>query len=149
LLKALGRLGEALAIRREQARAEPRSVVAHHNLASLLGDLGRNVEAVEAARRAIANGGQAPETWLVLARALSAASRHDEAAEAFGCALARRPASLAAVRGRSQPIGTRGADRGETTALDLTALEAARCYAGPLQCLAVALKYAGVEPPEA
>lgn len=149
LLKALGRLGEALAIRREQARAEPRSVVAHHNLASLLGDLGRNVEAVEAARRAIANGGQAPETWLVLARALSAASRHDEAAEAFRCALARRPAYVDAVRELSQLIWMRGGDREATIAPVLAALEAAPADPGLLECLAVVLKYTGVEPREA
>src|SRR5690606_10934372 len=98
LLKALGRLDEALVIRRAQARAEPGGVASQHNLASLLGDLGRNVEAVEAARRALGNGGQAPETWLVLARALAAQFQHAEAMQAFEQALRRRPAYVEAAR---------------------------------------------------
>jgi predicted Zn-dependent protease len=87
LLKALDRKEEALVIRRAQAAAMPGSVVAQHNLASSLGDTGRNLEAVEAARRAFANGGDAPETWLVLARALSGCGRHDEADDAYRQAL--------------------------------------------------------------
>ena len=46
--------------------------------------------AVEAARRAFANGGDAPETWLVLARALSGCGRHDEADDAYRMGLVNR-----------------------------------------------------------
>jgi predicted Zn-dependent protease len=53
LLKALDRKEEALVIRRAQAAAMPGSVVAQHNLASSLGDTGRNVEAVEAGLQAV------------------------------------------------------------------------------------------------
>lgn len=149
LLKALGRFEEALAIRREQAAAEPSSVVAQHNLASLLGDLGRNAEAAEAAGRAIANGGRAPETWLVMARALTASSRHDEAVQAFRTALAARPAYVEAVRELAQLIWMRGGDRQATHEPVLAALASAPDDPALLECLAIVLKYTGVAPMEA
>ncbi len=149
LLKALDRKEEALAIRREQAALAPRSVVAQHNLASLLGDTGRNAEAVEAARRAMGNGGDAPETWLVLARALSACSRHDEAVDAYGQAIKRRPAYTDAVRELAQLIWMRGGTREAAAAPVLKALKSAPGDAELLTCLAVVLVYGGADPREA
>lgn len=149
LLKALGRLDEALVIRRQQAAADPSSVVAQHNLASLLGDLGRNVEAVEAARTAISNGGQAPETWLVMARALAATSRHDEAVQAFRKALTARPAYVEAARELAQLIWMHGGDRQATREPVLAALASAPNDPALLECLAIVLKYTGVVPVEA
>lgn len=149
LLKALDRKEEALTIRREQAALAPRSVVVQHNLASLLGDTGRNAEAVEAARRAMGNGGDAPETWLVLARALSACSRHDEAVDAYGQAIKRRPAYSDAVRELAQLIWMRGGTREAATAPVLKALKDAPGDAELLTCLAVVLLYGGADPREA
>jgi len=149
LLKALDRKEEALVIRRAQAAAMPGSVVAQHNLASSLGDTGRNVEAVEAARRAFANGGDAPETWLVLARALSACARHDEAEDAYRQALKRRPVYGDAVRELAQLIWMRGGGREAATAPVLDALKLPPNDAELLTCLAVVLIYGGADPREA
>lgn len=149
LLKALERFEEALAIRRAQAEARPESVFAQHNLAALLGDMGRNVEAVEAARRAFANGGDAPETWLVLARALSGCARLDAAEDAYRQAVRRRPAYGEAVRELAQLIWMRGGDLAAAKAPVLEALKTAPGDADLLTCLAVVLMYGGADPQEA
>lgn len=111
LLKANGWLEEAVALRRAGVAARPDSAVAEHNLASLLGDIGRAAEAEAAARRAFAKGGDAPETWLVLARVLLAQDQHDEAEAAYRETIRRRPAYAEAVRELSQLIWMRTADR--------------------------------------
>ncbi|MCU7236354.1 tetratricopeptide repeat protein, partial [Escherichia coli] len=100
----------ALIERLAAVAARPASAVAEHNLAALLGDLGRSAEAEAAARRAFAKGGDAPETWLVLSRALVAQNRHDDAETAYREALARRPGYIDAVRDLSQLIWMRTAD---------------------------------------
>jgi hypothetical protein len=64
-------------------RANPNDRVAWHNLAAAEGDLGRMAESEAAARRALALGISAPETRLVLARALQSLCRLDEAERAF------------------------------------------------------------------
>ena len=61
----------------------PYSAVAEHNLAGVLGDAGRASEAETHLRRAFAKGLNAPESWLVLARALLAQGKLEEAHEAF------------------------------------------------------------------
>jgi len=115
-LRRLGRDAEALTLRRRLVELQPTSAVAEHNLAALLGDL-HKVEAAEvAARRALAKGGQAPETWLVLARALSAQMRFDEAEVAFRNALARRPNYDDALQDLCQLIWMRTGDREATLA---------------------------------
>jgi len=149
LLKALERLEEALAIRRAQVEAAPGSVAARHNLAALLGDLGRNVEAVEVAHQAFANGGDAPETWLVLARALSGCARLDEAQGAYRKAVERRPAYGEAVRELAQLIWMRGGDLEAAKAPVLKALATAPGDGDLLTCLAVVLMYGGGDPLEA
>ncbi len=70
------RLRDALAM-------QPNDRVSWHNLAAAEGDLGRAAEAEAAARRAIALGIIAPETRLVLARALQSLRRLDEAESLF------------------------------------------------------------------
>lgn len=90
-LKAAGRAQEALAVNREAVRRYPASGASWHNLAATLGDLGHGAEAAEAARRAISLGIAAPETRLVLARALQSEQRYDEAEAAFAEALRLRP----------------------------------------------------------
>lgn len=149
LLKALERFEEALVIRRAQVEAAPNSVAARHNLAALLGDMGRNAEAVEAVRQAFANGGDAPETWLVLARALSGCARLDEAEDAYRRAVERRPAYGEAVRELAQLIWMRGGDVEAAKAPVLKALVTAPGDSDLLTCLALVLMYGGGDPRDA
>ncbi|HEY4587142.1 MAG TPA: tetratricopeptide repeat protein, partial [Brevundimonas sp.] len=149
LLKALERFEEALVIRRAQVEAAPNSVAARHNLAALLGDMGRNAEAVEAVHQAFANGGDAPETWLVLARALSGCARLDEAEDAYRRAVERRPAYGEAVRELAQLIWMRGGDVEAAKAPVLKALVTAPGDSDLLTCLALVLMYGGGDPRDA
>jgi len=90
-LKALGRLEDAAGTYERGAREHPHSAVAEHNLAATAGDLEQFDKAEAAARRALAKGIEAPETWLVLGRSLLGQDRHDEAMTAMRAAIARRP----------------------------------------------------------
>jgi tetratricopeptide (TPR) repeat protein len=89
--------------------SNPNDRIAWHNLASAEGDLGRSSEAEAAARRAIALGIPAPETRLVLARALQAQRRLDDAEKAFDDAIALRPAYADAHRDLAQLVWMRTA----------------------------------------
>lgn len=124
-LSALGRLEEALAARRRAAAALPNDPVAEHNVAAVLGDLRRHAEAAESARRALAKGGQAPETWLVLARACAGQDLYDDAEAAYRAALARRPVYIDALRELSRLIWMRAGE----VAPALAPLEAAQARA--------------------
>jgi tetratricopeptide (TPR) repeat protein len=148
LLKSVGRLDIALELRQAGVRDRPASAVAEHNLAAVLGDMGRGAEAETAVRRAFAKGGDAPETWLVLARALSAQSRHEDADAAYREVLARRPGYVEAVRELSQLIWMRTGDR--DAALEPVAAALARePGSAPLKAVrAMAMDYAG-DPPAA
>lgn len=110
LMKRAGRLDESTALSQRLVKVRPQSVPAWHNLASTLGDLGRAAEAEAACRAALSIGGDAPETWLVLARALQAQSRFDEADDAYRQALLRRPGYGDALHDLSQLIWMRDAD---------------------------------------
>ncbi|HEV2363033.1 MAG TPA: tetratricopeptide repeat protein [Caulobacteraceae bacterium] len=90
-LKALDHLGEAETAFSRAAAVAPASAVAEHNLGAVLGDLERFGESEAAARRALAKGGDAPETWLVLARALLGQGRNAEAEGAYRAVIAGRP----------------------------------------------------------
>lgn len=89
-LQSVGRWDDALVWLGQAARTSPQSAVAEHNVASTLGDLSRHDESEAAARRAFAKGLDAAETWLVLARALDAQDRPEEAQAAYAEALGRR-----------------------------------------------------------
>lgn len=80
----------------------PDDRVAWHNLAAAEGDLGHSADAEAAARRAIALGIKAPETYLVLARALQSLRRLDEAESMFKKAITLRPAYADAHRDLAQ-----------------------------------------------
>jgi uncharacterized protein (TIGR02466 family) len=95
------RSADVVRLRRTLA-ANPQDRVSWHNLAAAEGDLGHAAQAEEAARRAIALGIPAPETRLVLARALQDLNRLDEAERMFEEALARRPAYAEAHRDLAQ-----------------------------------------------
>lgn len=103
-LRALGRHEEALHPLRRALELEPGNVVTGHNLAAALGDLGRHADAVAVARQAIADGGRAPETRLVLARALIATGDFEGALAALDAALAGRADYADAHRDRAQLI---------------------------------------------
>jgi tetratricopeptide (TPR) repeat protein len=90
VLKAAGRLKEALGLYRQAVSVNPASAVAEHNLAGALGDAGRWREAEPHLRSAFLKGLDAAETWLVLARCEEALGRHDAAEQAFEAAIARR-----------------------------------------------------------
>lgn len=94
----------------EQVALRPASAVAEHNLAAALGDMGDAPGAFAAARRAQAKGGDAPETWLVLARALVSLSRLQEAEIALRETLHRRPDYADALRDQAQLIWMQGGD---------------------------------------
>ena len=95
VLKALGRREEALAADRRAVAQFPQSAVAWHNLAATLGDLGRGAEVREAAEQAFASGLDAPQTWLVYARALVAVGDFDAGERAYRETLKRTPGDVA------------------------------------------------------
>ena len=109
-LQALDRTAEALAVRERQVGLAPDNPAVHHNLAALLGDMGQAERAEAAARTAFMRGGDAPETWLALARALQKQTRYDEADAAFAEVLKRRPLDLEALRDQAQLVWMRTGD---------------------------------------
>jgi tetratricopeptide (TPR) repeat protein len=90
-LKAMGRLDDAISVYERAARANPQSGVAEHNVAATAGDMEAFEKAEASARRALAKGLDAPETWLVLGRALLGQDRHEESKAAIDEAIRRRP----------------------------------------------------------
>jgi tetratricopeptide (TPR) repeat protein len=146
LLKRIGRLDVALDLRRADVAQRPASAVAEHNLAALLGDMGRAAEAEAAVRRAFAKGGDAPETWLVLARALLAQDRFDEADAAYRQALTRRPAYAEAVRDLAQLIWMRSGDAQVALQPFETALAAAPGAVDLRIARATVMEYVGAAP---
>lgn len=115
-LKLLNRREESLADYRRAADLTPRSGVAAHNVASGLGDAGRDREAAIECERAFALGLDAPETWLVYGRALQGQRRYDEAERALAEAVARRPAYADAVRDLGQLVWMRRGDAAQALA---------------------------------
>lgn len=123
-LRAQGKARAAAEVRKALVARQPNSAVAEHNLASVLGDCDESVQSEQAARRAIAKGGQAPETWLVLGRALMGQGRLEEAGAAFRQATRLRPGFLPAFRDLAQLSWMRDADLAclEATLAPLTTL---------------------------
>lgn len=115
-LKAQGRLDDAIAVYNRAVALFPNSAVAQHNLAAALGDAARYVDAERRCRLAFAKGLDAPETWLVLARALQGQGRLDEAEQAYRDALRRRSVIPDALRDLSQLIWMRTGNLAAATA---------------------------------
>jgi tetratricopeptide (TPR) repeat protein len=90
-LRRLERVDEAIAAYERAAAVAPASAVAQHNLAGALGDAQRFAESETASRAAFSKGLDAPETWLVHARALQGQGRLDEAETAYREVIRRRP----------------------------------------------------------
>lgn len=101
---------------RQAVAAHPLDRVAWHNLASAEGDLGRLTQSEDAARRAMALGIPAPETRLVLARALQGQRRLDEAQRAFEEAVGLRAGYAEAHRDLAQLVWMRTGDAGAALA---------------------------------
>ncbi len=120
-LKAAGDLAGAARLYAQDAKARPASAVAEHNLAATLGDLSDFAGALAATDRALAKGGDAPETWLVRARALQGLGELDAADAAFGEVLRRRADDAPAHRDLAQLRWMRDGD----VARALAALDAA------------------------
>lgn len=109
-LKAAQRPAEAVEFNRRAVDAAPNDRIAWHNLAATLGDLALHDQAAEAAERALALGLQAPETRLVLGRALQGQARFDEAETVFRAALQTRPDYDEAHRDLAQLLWMRTGD---------------------------------------
>ena len=145
-LKAARRMDEALALYWRAAQRFPSSGIALHNLAGMLGDLGQHREAAEIASRALKTGLDAPETWLVLARAELGRGELDAARRAYREALRRGPNVLPAQFEAAQLIWMTTGDRVES----LQGVEAGlrKPGADPMLCMvkAQALEFMGDAP---
>ena len=133
-LRGVGRDEEALTLYRRAAAAFPRSSVAEHNVSAVACDLGRHGEAETAARSAVAKGGEAPETWLTLGRALQGQARFDAAEQAFTEALRRRPLYPEAHQALAQLVWMRTEDLAAASA-QLDAALSANPAATPLRLI--------------
>lgn len=101
-LKKRRKFEEAIHIYGQAVSEHPQSAAAEHNLASALGDAGRGSEAEKHVRRAFSKGSNAPQSWLVFARALMVQGKFDEAADAYTRTLQLNPAVLDAHRELAQ-----------------------------------------------
>lgn len=110
VLKRCGRLEEALEVCQTAARRFPDSGVAWHNLATALKDSHRDEEAAAASDRALQTGLDAPEAWLVWARAHQSLNELDKAEHGFREAVKRRPDDAHAVRDLAQLVWMRTED---------------------------------------
>jgi tetratricopeptide (TPR) repeat protein len=124
-LRAAGQLESAIALYERALESAPDDGYAAHNLAAALGDDNRFAESETAARRALARGVDAPETWLVLARAMQGLGRFDAAEAAYQQAIARRAdyadahqdlAQLRWMRGQGAAAASLALDRALATA---------------------------------
>lgn len=143
LARALERHDIVVNIRRAQVAQSPASMVAHHNLASALGDQGLVVEAEAAVRKTFALGGDAPETWLVLARALQGQGRWDDAKAAFAEVLNRRSNYVVAASDLAQLNWMCGGTEDEARAPLLNVLSRHPANAAAIEALGVLESYMG------
>lgn len=128
---------------RTAVATNPSDRVAWHNLAAAEGDLGRVAEAESAARRAIDLGIKAPETRLVLGRALQGLHRLDDAHRAFEEAIRSRPAYVEAHRDLAQLLWMRTGDVGRALAPVAAAIAAAPSEARLHWVQSIVLEFAG------
>ncbi len=118
-LKSLRQFDAAVATYERARDASPKSGVAEHNLAGLLGDMQRYADSEAAVKRALAKGLDAPETWLIRARSMQGMGWLDEAAIAYNEVIKRRPTFADAHGDLAQLIWMRTEDIGAaTSALD-------------------------------
>ncbi len=116
-LQAAGRGPEAVEVLTRATKAAPNSAVADHNLAGALMEVQDFVEAEAAARRARARGLDAPELWLVWARAVAGQGRLIESEALYREAIERRPTFDKAVAELAHTVWMRSGDRDATMAV--------------------------------
>ena len=133
-LKALGRREEALAFNQRAADRYPTSLIAWHNLAATLGDLGRGSESKAAVEKAMDRGLDAPETWLVYARALLAVGDVDNAQRAYDACQQRAGGDAEVAVERANLVWMRSGDLTAAQAV----LDAAFQAGGPPGALVMA-----------
>ena len=114
---------EALALLQRIAAAHPRRADAAHYLALSLHDAGRYDAATASAQRAMQLGLDDAETWGVLARALAAAHRLDEAEAAFRQGLQRDQDCAPLHEDYARLLWLRSGDLAHATAALDTALQ--------------------------
>ena len=120
-LKVVRRNDEAVEAYAEAVRVAPDSAAAQHNLAGALGEANRFAESEAAMRRGFAMGLDAPESWLVLGRALLGQGEFDQAETALREAFRRRPTYADAHAELAQLIWMRTEDIAQATeAMDIT-----------------------------
>lgn len=113
-LKNQGKIGAAIEIYKDAVRQFPTSAVALHNLASAYGDAGNYADAERVAGMAQQAGLNAPETWLVRARARFGMNDFTGAETAYREAIARRADNAAARMELAQLVWMRTGDRTAT-----------------------------------
>lgn len=116
-LQAAGRGQQAVEVLTRATKAAPNSAVADHNLAGALVEVQNFVEGEAAARRARARGLDAPELWLVWARAVTGQGRLAEGEALYAEAVKRRPTFDKAVAELAHTVWMRSGDRAETMAV--------------------------------
>lgn len=110
-LKAAGRIDEAITTYRRAAALYPGNGVALHNLAAALGDVAAHEDAEQVAAAALKTGLDAPETWLVLARAQLGQGKLAPARKSYGEVIRRRPDMLPAQFEMAQLVWMSTGDR--------------------------------------
>lgn len=95
-LLALGRASEAVDAFRQMLRLAPGNVEGEVGLAAALTEAGQATEAESALRKSMAQGHRIPESHFVMARALMAQLRYDEAVGELRTAVRARPDYVAA-----------------------------------------------------
>ena len=120
-LRAQQRDVEALALLQDLAATHPQRADVAHYLAMSLHGAGRYAEASASAQRALDMGLDEAETWGILARALAAAHRLDEAEDAFRQGLQRDADAVPLHEDYARLLWLRSGDLAHATA----ALEAA------------------------
>jgi tetratricopeptide (TPR) repeat protein len=116
-LQAAGRGAEAVEALTRATRIAPDSAVADHNLAGALVEVQDFVGGEAAARRARARGLDAPELWMVWARAVTGQGRLTEGEALYREAVRRRPTFDKAVAELAHSVWMRSGDRGQTLAV--------------------------------
>jgi tetratricopeptide (TPR) repeat protein len=143
-----GEMEQAITVFSQIVSLAPRDAVAEHNLASVLGDVGRWAEAEPHLQQAFRKGLDKPETWLVHGRCMLGLRRLSEAEQSFRQAIKRRPLYADAHRDLAQLIWMRDGDAGAAVAEIDKALSAQPGDPALLRVKAQAYEYAG-RPEEA
>jgi tetratricopeptide (TPR) repeat protein len=124
VLKSQGRHVEALEVLGAIVEQAPGNVAVLHNYAAVLGEAGRNKEAVEVMRKAFSMGLNAPESWLVFGRVLAGNRDLEEAKSALLHLVQMRPTDHEAHRELAQLIWMMTGDRDQALAVLNAAIEA-------------------------